>query len=257
MPCTRTTFIAVIYGLVVALDALLVATASAENFLLAMSREWPGAVYSSTGGAPARPLYRHVEGSRELSGAIPRITAVTHGASEGTFVASGLDGAIFKLEGARPRLLYQHPGQIRDIALENGEGRIYFSVLPTPRPGETLADGDIWYFDLRTSRPSHFATITQSMVGGDFWGTFAIHGGVLYAATLTPQGHIYRIFPGGRSELSAETNLGPIHGLAFNNRGELYLATGTGKIYRSHDFRSFDTALLDPAAQFTDVTLQQ
>lgn len=254
MSCDRISQLINRLGSALFLATMVVSSVKSDDLLLAMSHEWPGAVHVSQTGGSARSTYRHVEGNPDLAGAIPRIAAVTFGSAEGTFVASGLDGSIFKIEGSRARLIYQHPGQIRDLALENGEGRVYFSVLATPRGGDPLPDGEIWYFDLRTSRPNRFATITQTMVGGDFWGTFAIQGGVLYAGTLTAHGQIYRIFPTGRSELAAETNLGPIHGLAFATTGNLYLATGSQKIYRTRDLRTYDAVLHDPAGQFTDVT---
>jgi hypothetical protein len=239
-----------------ALTVLSAPAAFAEDLLLTTARSWPGTLSVSEGGTWPREIYRHVEGSRYLRGAVPRIAAVAYGSSAGTFVCSGLDGAIFKLDGNHPRLLYEHSGQVRDLAIDDGEGRLYFSVLPTPRGGESAGATEIWFFNFRTSRASRFAVIPQSAVDGDYWGTFTIRGGVLYAATLTPQGRVYRIFPGGRSELAFESGQGPTTGLTFGPSGELYYATDSAKVLRTADFRRSETVLEDPAAQFTDVAVQ-
>jgi hypothetical protein len=232
------------------------AAASGEDLLLTTARSWPGVVLLSEGGTSPREVYRHSDASRVLGSALPKVAAVTYSAREGTFVSSGLDGAIFKVAGGRPTLLYEHPRQIRDLAAENGEGRIYFSVLPTPQNGQALADCEIWYFDLRTGHATQFAPVSQSAVGGDFWGAFTIHGGVLYVATLTPQSRIFRIFPDGRSELAGELGLGSITGLAVSPAGEFYLATGSGKVFRTGDFRSVATVLDEPALEIADVAVR-
>jgi hypothetical protein len=239
-----------------ALVACSASVASAEDLLLTMAKSWPGALLISEGGTWPREIYRHVEGSRYLRAVVPRITAVAYGQSEGTFVCSGLDGSILKLDGSRPRLLYEHNGQVRDLAIEDGEGRVYYSVLPTPKGGESAGDTEIWHYNLRSRRASRFAVITQRAVGGDFWGTFSIRGGVLYAGTLAPEGRIYRIFPGGRTELALESGRGPITGLTFAPAGELFFTTDSTKVFRTSDFRTSELVLEDPAAQFTDVAVQ-
>ena len=94
------------------------------------------------------------------------------------------------------------------------------------------------------------------MVGGHYWGTFTIQGGVLYASTLAPRGRIYRIFPGSRSELALESDVGPITGLNFSPAGDLYLTFGTASVYRTRDFGPLERVLHDDSAQFTDVALR-
>jgi hypothetical protein len=239
-----------------ALVATSASLASAEDLLLTMSRSLPGTLLVSEGGTWPREIYRHADGNSDLGPAVPRIASVTFGRGEGTFICSGLDGSIFKLDGSRPRLVHEHSGQVRDIAIDDGEGRIYYSVLPTPRGGESAGDCEIWYFDLRAARASRFATIEQRMVGGDFWGAFTIRGGVLYAGTLSPRGRIYRVHPGGRSELAIESGLGTITGLSFSPGGELYFATGSAKVFRTSDFQTTELVVQEPASQFTDVAVR-
>jgi hypothetical protein len=147
-------------------------------------------------------------------------------------------------------LSFEFAGQVRDIDCGGEPHTVYFSVVPTPQNGEPLADGKLYRRDLWAGQPSEVATVSQSQIGGNWWGTFAIQGGVTYLATLESPSRIFKLTSGGVERVFPE-NSHRIQGLSAGDDGAYYFCDGTDHVYRTTDFQNVEVAFRG-ARNFTD-----
>lgn len=229
---------------------------SAADLYLADGRAFPGQLWLSTEGSPERLMHRR-EG--EANPAFPRaamkLGQVAIGVDGKIYFCSGLDGYVLHLQDGRHEILnFEFEGQVRDLACTGDGHTVYFSVVPTPRDGEALADGKIYRRDLWLGRPTEVATIRQSEVGGNWWGTFTVRDGIIYLATFEDQSRLFKvtssgpdpIFPGNRFK---------IHGICAADDSGFYFADGSNKVYRTADFqRAIPVA--QGEREFTDVAIR-
>ncbi|MEX2111577.1 MAG: hypothetical protein WD845_00240 [Pirellulales bacterium] len=155
------------------------------------------------------------------------------------------------LDDAKEVVSFEFAGQIRDLDCGDEPHTVYFSVVPTPQNGEPLADGKVYRRDVWTGQPSEFATISQSQVGGNWWGTFAIQNGVVHIATLDTPSRLFKLTSSGPESVFA-TNQFNIQGLAATADGKFIFVDGTSNVYRTSDFVNVET-ILQGSRKFTDV----
>ena len=151
-----------------------VPTATGEDFYLTDGRAFPGQLWFARSGSPERLLHRReVTVNPAFPRAAMKLGQVAVGPDDKVYFASGLDGyVIHLLDGRNEVVSFEFAGQVRDLACSDEEHTVYFSVVPTPQNNEPLADGKIYRRDIWAGQPSEVATIRQSQVGGNWWGTW-------------------------------------------------------------------------------------
>ena len=230
-------------------------SASAADLLLNDVGLFPGQLFESKAGGPEVLLFRReATANPAFPRAATKLGQVAVGADGKIYFASGLDGYVLHLLDRRNEVVsFEFPGQVRDLDGGGEEHTVYFSVVPTPQNGEPLADGKIYRRDLWAGQPSEFATVRQSQVGGNWWGTFALQSGIAYLATLDRPSRLFKLTSAG-PEPVFETNLHFVQGLTWADCS-FYFADGTGRIYRTTDFDQVEN-VLDGAHKFTDVAVE-
>lgn len=230
--------------------------AMAADLLVADIRQFPGQLWMATENGPERLIFRRdATANPAFPRAATKLGQVAVGADGKIYFASGLDGYVMHLLDDKNEVVsFEFPGQVRDLDGGEEEHTVYFSVVPTPQNGEPLADGKIYRRDLWAGQPSEVATIRQSQVGGNWWGTFAIQNGTIYLATLDAPSRIYKLTAAGPEQVFA-TNRAKIQGLAATADGAFYFADGTGIIYKTNDFEAVEPALRS-GRTMTDVAVR-
>jgi hypothetical protein len=220
------------------------AKALAADLLVADARLFPGQLWLATENGPERLLLRReATANPAFPRAAMKIGQVAAGADGKIYFASGLDGYVLHLLDDKNEVVsFEFPGQIRDLDGGGEEHTVYFSVVPTPQNGEPLADGKIYRRDLWAGQPAEVATIRQSQVGGNWWGTFAMQNGSIYLATLDTPSRLYKLTAAGPEPVFA-SNPARIQGLSATADGGFYFADGTGIVYRTADFQTIEPAL--------------
>lgn len=246
------------YGWSLALCALstLAARGLAADLLITDNRVFPGHLYQSTEGGPDRLIFRReATANPAFPRAAMKLGHVTEGPDSKIYFASGLDGYVLHLLDDKNEVVsFEFAGQIRDLDAGGEEHTVYFSVVPTPQNGEPVADGKIYRRDLWAGQPSEVATIRQSQVGGNWWGTFAIHDGTIYLATLESPSRLFKLTTSGPEPVFVN-NRARLTGLTITPEGDFYFADGGGSVYRTRDFETIDTALRS-GRNVTDVAVQ-
>jgi hypothetical protein len=248
-------FVAIVMALAaIGLTACTVNVLRGEELYLASSHAWPGAIWRSELGLPERDFYeRPSTPLASAPGGVPRIAHVAVTADGKQFYCSGLDGYILQNLGGHDVVVCKFDGQIRDVAIGRENHTLYFSVVSTPQGGAPLADGKIYRFDRYTGRPVEIARVNQKQVGENWWGTFAIHDGLIYLATLEDSSRVFKL--DGNEAIPVKENTGlRITGLAINPEGEFLFATGGTQIFRTRDFSQVHAAL-STRRRVTDVAL--
>ena len=230
--------------------------AAAEDLYLTDGRSFPGQLWFVRAGSPERLIHRReVTVNPAHPRAAMRLGQVAVGPDGKVYFASGLDGyVIHLLDGRNEVLSFEFAGQVRDLACSDEEHTVYFSVVPTPQNGEPLADGKIYRRDIWAGQPSEVATIRQSQVGGNWWGTFTVRDNVFYLATLDSPSRIIKLTT-GEPEPFATADGYKIQGLASGPDGAFYFTDGGEKVYRTADFRSIEL-VFQGSRPFTDVSLK-
>ena len=235
---------------------LLAQTASAEDLFLADGRTFPGQLWLSEGGTTERSIHRRQpEANPAFPSAVMQLGQVAVGPDGKVYFASGLDGSMMQLLDGRHEIqVFEFNGQIRDVACTDEEHTVYFSVVPTPVDGQTLADGKIYRRDLWNGQPSEVATVRQSEVGGNWWGAFTIKEGLVYIATFEERSRLFKLTTNGPESIFSG-NTSTIRGIASGPDGSFYFTAGTDTIYRTTDFERLEIALRGNRP-FTDVALR-
>jgi hypothetical protein len=238
--------------LVVVVSGLSCALGQANDLVLTDGRAFPGQLWQSENGATPRSIFRfEATGNRAYPRAAMKIGQVTVSPDAKIFFASGLDGYVMHLlDGAKEVVSFEFPGQIRDLDCGGEEHTVYFSVVPTPQDDEPLADGKIYRRDIWAGQPSEFATVSQSQIGGNWWGTFAIQNGNAFIATLDTPSRLFELTTAGPKQIFT-ANQFKIAGLASTADGKFLFVDGSGGVYRTSDFVNVET-LLQGGRPFTD-----
>jgi hypothetical protein len=233
----------------------LCATAQSADFVLSDNRAFPGQLWTSRGVAPERSLFRReATPNPAFPRAAMKIGPVSLGPDGKIYFASGLDGYVMHLlDGRNEVVSFEFDGQIRDIDCGGEPHTVYFSVVPTPQNGAPLADGTIYRRDLWAGQPSEVATVRQSQIAGNWWGTFAVSRGDFYIATFETPSRIFKLSTTGPERLFPE-NTFRIQALAVGNDGAFYFADGTDHVYRTTDFKQIDT-IFSGTRNYTDFAI--
>lgn len=241
---------------VMATMAILSPMVSADDFILADGRAFPGQLWSSVGGGAERSIHRReATANPAYPRAAMKIGQVAIGPDGKIYYVSGLDGYVMHLLDRRHEIhIFEFSGQIRDIDCGGEEHTVYFSVVPTPQNSEPLADGKIYRRDLWAGQPNEVATVRQADIGGKWWGTFAVKDGSIYIATLEQPSRLFKVGTGSPQPVFT-ANQYEIHGLTTTHDGKFVFANNTGKIYRTTDFVTVEPAFVG-GQNFTDVAVE-
>jgi hypothetical protein len=225
-----------------------------EEFYLASTHSWPGAVWRSEHGLPEREVHlRPAAPLVSAPGSVPRIANIAVTADDKQYYCSGLDGYILHNLRGHDVVTCKFEGQIRDLAIGREDHTIYFSVVATPVNGAPLADGKLYKYDWYTGGPIELATVKQQQVGGNWWGAFAIHDGSFHLATLEDSSKIFRLDGADALPIHSKTGF-RITGFTISSEGEYFFATGEAQVFRTFDFQRVHSALAT-RRRITDVTI--
>jgi hypothetical protein len=225
----------------------------AEDLWVANSTEYPGRLRLSEGSTVPRVVFsRNDRPNPAYPDAVMKVGQIAISTDQQVFYCSGLDGSLMQLlDGQHEIQPFSFPSQIRDLACTGELHTVYFSTVPTPRDGQPLADGTIHRRDLWEGNPSVVATIRQSDVGNNWWGTFTIKDGEIYLATLDSPSNLFR-WAAGSLEPVFTHNTHNITGLTVGPSGEFIFADGSGVVRRTDDFADFET-MLNTGMRLSDV----
>lgn len=227
----------------------------AEDFFAAAGADMPGRLWLSQEGGALRAVHARLgRPDPAYPRAVMKLAQVAVTPDNKVYFCSGLDGSLMHLLDGRHEIMsFEFEGQIRDIACTGEEATVYFSVVPTPQNGEPLADGKIYRRNFGDGRPTVVATIRQSDVGGNWWGTFTIRNGSIFIATFEENSRILEV--AGDAVTPAFTATGMrIQGLSSDAEA-FYFVTGAGKVYRTLDFSAIEPVLTTPR-RLTDVAVR-
>ncbi len=202
--------------------------ASAEEFILADGRAWPGRIISANEVGERVLATRDTRQPQEL---IPRVQSLTTLADGRIIFCSGLDRSLMELL-PRGERVFQHGGYLARQVRTDRDGALYWSGLETPIENNPLPDGFIYKLnDDGTSQA--VLTFSQADVGKDWWGAFDVVEGRVFVGTLRGRTAIYDV---SVSPVQHVVTL-PIAVTAFRfgRDGSLYGCDGAGKIYRWAD----------------------
>jgi hypothetical protein len=228
----------------------------AEDLYLAEANVFPGRLLVSEGGTAERVVHRRQpRPDRAYPSAVMKLQHIAVGPDGKVYYCSGLDGSLMHLLDGRNEIQsFEFSGQIRDLACTGEEHTVYFSVVPTPQNSEPLADGKIYRRDFWDGSATEVATVRQADVGGNWWGAFAIHDGVIYVATLDERSRFFKLTGDGPQPVFAD-NAFRVTGFTPGAGGEFFFTTGDGNVYRTSDFASAD-AVLRTDRRLSDVSVR-
>ncbi|MFN0020627.1 MAG: hypothetical protein ACKVP0_20405 [Pirellulaceae bacterium] len=233
-----------------------VASAYTPNLFLADNNRWPGAIIKVTReGERDWHVVNPADLPRDAREAVPRIGSVAISPRGEVFYCSGLDGLIYKLEGGRPIVVHHHGPPVRDLGFGSQPDILFFSVVRTPQNGEPLTDGEIYRKNVRTGDYGRLGVVRQDEVGGNWWGSLAVHRGQLYISTMGRTSRILRQRTTGWETLM-EASSHVIQGIDFENGGDLYFVAGTGMIHRSTNLRDIENVTESRDSRFVDLALE-
>jgi hypothetical protein len=242
--------------LALAFASALSPAAPAAEFVLSDNRAFPGQLWVSRGVAPERSIFRReATANPAFPRAATKIGTVAVGPDGKIYFASGLDGYVLHLLDRRNEVVsFEFQGQIRDIDCADEPHTVYFSVVPTPQDGEPLADGKLYRRDLWAGQPSELATVRQADVGGNWWGTFTIHDGITYLATLETPSRIFKLTSSGPQRVFPQNSF-RIQAIAVGDDGAFYFADGTDHLYGTTDFQGVQEVFRG-ARNYTDFAIE-
>lgn len=246
------TFFLSAYGLLHALGG----RSLGEQYFLAEQGAFPGKLSVSDDGAAPRVVHRREpRPDRAFPSAVMKLQHLAVGPDAKIYYCSGLDGSLMHLLDGRHEIQsFEFSGQIRDLATTGEEHTVYFSVVPTPQNGEPLADGKIYRRDFWDGAPTAVATVQQSDVGGNWWGTFTIREGIVYVATLESPSRLFQLTGDGPQRVLAANNY-RIESLTSDADGKFLFTTGDGQVLRTSDFVTVE-AVVRTDRRLSDVAVR-
>jgi hypothetical protein len=226
---------------------------AAEDLWLATATEYPGRLRLSEGSTVPRVIFsRSDRPNPAYPDAIMKVGQIAVSVDQQVYYCSGLDGSLMHLMDGRHEIQpFTFPGQIRDLGCTSEPHTIYFSVVPTPRDGQPLADGVIYRRDFWEGTPNVVATIRQSDVGNNWWGTFTIKDSEIFLATLDSPSKLFRWAAGSIQPVYVH-NSHQITGMTTGPGGEFIFTDGTGVVRRTYDFTNYET-MLSTGMRLSDV----
>ena len=238
-----------------ALGSFVANTALSADYWIADQSAFPGKIWRADGNSGEQlTLQRNAKANAAFPNAIMKVAQVSAGPDGAFYFCSGLDGYVLALLDGRHEILkFEVDGQIRDLSTGGEPHVVYFSVVPTPQNGEPLADGKIYRRDLWQGSPEEVATIRQSDIGGNWWGTFCVRDGIITLVTTEPTSRLFRL-KGGALEPVFTSNTLRIFGIE-PEADHFLVAADNGQILRTTDFASFAT-IYNGAVKASDVTVQ-
>lgn len=210
------------------LFAICVPFASAEEFILADGRAWPGRILSASDRGERALAVRDTRLPQEL---IPRVQSVTTLADGRIIFCSGLDRSLLELL-PRGERVFQHGGYLARQVRTDRDGTLYWSGLETPLENNPLPDGFIYKLNADGTSQA-VLTFSQGDVGKDWWGAFDVVEGRVFVGTLRGKTSIYDV---SVSPVQHVVTLPfAVTAFRFGRDGSLYGCDGGGKIYRWAD----------------------
>jgi hypothetical protein len=218
--------------------------ANSDDLWLAASNEFPGRLRLSEGETIPRVVFaRSDRPDPAYPRAEMRVSQIAVSADGLVYYCSGLDGSLMHLLDGRHEIqVAEIDGQIRDLACTGEPHTVYYSVVPTPQNGESLADGIIYRRDFWSGSPEVVAQIRQADVGGNWWGTFTIRDGEIYLATLDQPSRIF-VWSGGSLRPIYTANSHAITGLAVSPENHFIFTNNGGDVWETSDFVNIRSAL--------------
>jgi hypothetical protein len=214
----------------------------ADDLWLAAAGQYPGTVWRAGGGVGEQLVYQRLDrADRAYANGIMKLAQVAVDVEGKLYYCSGLDGYVMHLMDGRNEIaaLPEIDGQVRDVACSHEPHTIYYSVVPTPQNNAPLADGVIYRRDFWEGAPSVVATVRQNDIGGNWWGTFTIHDGVVYLATTESDSRVLSLSGGVYNPLATLSGR-RVSGLSAAGGGRFYLTTGDGNVEQTADFVTFE-----------------
>ncbi len=232
----------------------LINSAHSDDLWLASGREFPGRLRLSEGGTIPQVMHsRNDTPNPAYPQAVMKVAQIAVGPDQAVYYCSGVDGSLMHLLDGRHEIQsLEVAGQIRDLACTSEEHTIYYSVVPTPQNGAPLADGQIFRRDLWEGNPQLVATIQQSEVGENWWGTFTIRDSEIYLATLDRPSRLYK-WSAGTLAPEFTANQHHIQGLSVSSDGDFLFVDGSGNVWQTRDFITVRPVLETPLG-LTDVS---
>lgn len=227
--------------------AVLSSIARADDYLLAEG-SWPGRIWSSRAGELATLYTRPTHPADDL---VTKVQSVTRLPSGEIAFASGLDRTVLGFSSAGERRLHHGGGLVRQVRAD-GDGRIYWSGLETPRENEPLPDGFIYRLDPATGDAAAILTFSQIDVGKDWWGAFDVYRDKIYVGTSRGKTSLYNV---SVSPVERVCELPfAVSAFRFQEGGGLLACDGKGRLFRFGDLshpESFET-ILETSTPFVD-----
>lgn len=229
---------------------------TAGEMFLSDGAAFPGTLsVSRSGSAPSVSFRRPHSADPAYPGAVMKLNQVAIDVESKVFFCSGLDKYVMQLLDGRNEVpLLEADEQVRDIACSNEALTVYYSTVGTPQGGMPVPDGKILRRNLGDGRPTVLAAVSQSDVDGNWWGVFTLSNGVPYLATTEQNSRIFKISD-GRPVLVGTARDFRISGLHAMEDGSFLMTTGSGKVYKTADFNTFEPALVT-SLQLRDVSVR-
>ncbi len=218
--------------------------AHGQQAFLADGRADPGILWQTDGSAEEITVYRRsVHPEPAFPGAIKKLAQVAIGPDNKIYFCSGLDGWVLHLLDKKNEVaaFAMVEGQVRDLACTGEEHTVYYSTVETPKDNQPLGDGKIYRRDFQEGKATLVATIRQADVGGNWWGVFAIHEGMIYLATTEPNSRILT-WQKGTIRPVAELRGHKIEGLTIAPDSSFQFVSGTNVVSCTADFKEITTS---------------
>jgi hypothetical protein len=221
--------------------------ATAQEFLLADGRSWPGRILTANNTAERTIVVRDTRLPQEL---VPRVQSLTTLADGRIIFCSGLDRSLIELL-PRGERVFQHGGYLARQVRTDRDGTLYWSGLETPIDNNPLPDGFLYKLNAR-GQVETVLTFSQGDVGKDWWGAFDVIEGRVFVGTLRSRTAIYDVSVSPVQHVCTLTIAATA--FRFARDGSLYACDGQGNIYRFGDRTNTDRyeIVLRSATPFVD-----